>query len=356
MKNLSILISLSVIIVSCTKSPDNIENYNPADNGVFIVNEGNFGNGTGSLSFYSYNTDRVYNNLFQYVNGWPLGNVAFSMNIKNELAYIVVNNSGKIEVFDKHSLKSKSTINGLNSPRYLSIIDNDKGYVTSMYSDSVAIINLNNNTVSGYINIRRSSEAIVTIGDKAYVSSWVGGKEIMIINSAANTLTDSIEVGSEPESMVIDKNNMLWVLCSGGWAFVNGTWQKADFSRLFVINTNSNSIVKEFVFNSKNVSPSSLQIDGTGETLYYLDNGVRKMDIGATELPSEVFIPESGHFYYKISINPVNSDIFLTDALDYQQQGNVLYYKKDGTLVSTLTADIIPGLMCFKLNDNFLKE
>ena len=44
---------------------------------------------------------------------------------------------------------------------------------------------------------------------------------------------DSIEVGIEPESMVIDKNNMLWVLCNGGW-------MRENFAELDGINTATN--------------------------------------------------------------------------------------------------------------------
>ena len=39
----------------------------------------------------------------------------------------------------------------------------------------------------------------------------------MVVDNAADIVTDSIEVGYEPESMVIDRNGTLWVLCNGGW-------------------------------------------------------------------------------------------------------------------------------------------
>ena len=104
------------------------------------------------------------------------------------------------------------------------------------------------------------------------------------------------------------------------------------------------------IFSTKQESPSFLQIDGAGETLYFLDGGVRQMKITDSELPATAFIPESGHSFYKLGINPANSDVFVTDAVDYQQKGYVLYYKKDGTFVSSQIADIIPGSMCFKLN------
>jgi len=144
---------------------------------------------------------------------------------------------------------------------------------------------------------------------------------------------------------VIDKNNMLWVLCNGGY-------KRENFAELDGINTTTDEIEKRMIFPTKQSSPSCIDIDGVGETLYFLESGVRRMNITASSLPSEPYIPESTHYFRKLGINPLNNDIFITDAVDYEQNGYLIYYKSDGTLVSSYLADIIPGLMCFKLADN----
>ena len=177
-----------------------------------------------------------------------MGDVPNSMKIYGNYAYIIVNNSGKIEVVDKNTLKSVKTITGLISPRNIAFVDNRKAYVTSMYSDSVAIIDLNENSISGYINIRRTSEAIEVVGQKAFVAEWIGGKEVMVINTVNNKVIDSTEVGAEPESMVVDRNNTLWVLCNGGWA-------RNNFAELIGINTLSSDIQKRLIFPTKLDSP-----------------------------------------------------------------------------------------------------
>lgn len=351
MKKTLFFIFISTVFVTCTKISDDGNKSFLTGSGVFILNEGKFMGGSGSLSFYSYDSAKIYNDLFYNVNGWPLGSIPSSMEVIDEKAYIVVNNSAKIEVVNFNTLESITTINGLISPRNISFVSKSKAYVTSMYSDSIGILNLIDNTISGYINLRRYSEAIVISGNKAFVSNWIGpyyagGKEVMVINTLTDRVVDSIEVGIEPESMVLDKNKMLWVLCNGGYA-------RNNFAELIGINTVTNLVEKKLVFASKLASPTCLQIDGAGETLYYLESGVRVMNIYSSELPSTPLIPESTHLFYKIGINQVNSDIFITDAIDYQQQGNVFYYKKDGTLISMLKADIIPGLMWFKLEANF---
>ena len=342
MKKFVVLLSICNVVISCTKVTDNLPGSILTGSGVFILNEGNFRWGNGSLSFYSYDSSKIYNNLFHNINGRPLGDVPNSMEINDEKAYIVVNNSGKIEVVNSNSLESISTINGLISPRNITIVNDNKAYVTSIYSDSVAVISLIDNVISGYINLRRSSEAIVISGNIAFISNWLGGNEVMVINTDNNEVVDSIDVGVEPESMVIDKNNMLWVLCNGGWA-------RQNYAELLGINTVNLQIEKKFVFPEKLASPSCLRIDGNGETLYYLENGLRRMDISAATLPSDPYISEMEHYFYKIAINPVNNDIFITDAVDYQQQGYVLNYNNQGIFVSEQKADIIPGFMDFKI-------
>jgi DNA-binding beta-propeller fold protein YncE len=343
MRNLVKIIILPLILTSCLKVP-NSQNLNfTFTGGVFIVNEGNYRGGNGSLSFYSYDSSKIFNDLFYSINGRPLGDVPNSMAIRGNNAYIVVNNSGKIEVINQVTLVSVATITGLISPRNISFINDNKAYVSSLYSDSVAIINLPNNSISSYINLRRSSEMIAIIGNKAFISYWTEGKEIMVVNTDNDKVVDSIEVGIEPESMTFDRYGMLWVLCNGGWA-------RQNYAELVEINTNTNYVEKTLVFPTKDASPSCLKIDGNGQTLYYIDNGVRKMDIGASEIPSATFItPESGQYFYKIGINPLNNDIFVTDAVDFAQQGYLLLYSSDGKLVSTQKAGIIPGSMYFKL-------
>ena len=343
MTKLTTIILFLTLIVSCKKNEEMPVGTFLTGDGVFIIDEGNFMGGNGSLSFYSYDSSKIYNDLFSDINGRPLGDVPNSMEIFGDKAYIVVNNSGKIEIIRKNTLESVSTITGLISPRNIGFVNSSKAYVTSMYSDSLIVINLNDNSISGYIDLRRSSESIVIAGDKAFVANWVGGHEVMVIDNTSNEVIDSIEVGIEPESMVLDRNDMLWVLCNGGW-------MRENFAELDGINTSTNTIEKNLIFSAKQASPSCLRVDGTGGMLYYLESGVRKLSIASSELPSgPIIIPESGHYFYKLGIDPISNNIFVTDAVDYQQNGYLMYYNADGTLVSSQLADIIPGSMCFKL-------
>ena len=334
-----------LLLFSCVRLPDP-EPELPAtflsSDGVFIINEGNFRLGNGALSFLSYDSVKIFNDIFGKINNRILGDVPNSMAYNGDNAYILVNNSGKIEVVERNTMVSVETIDGLNSPRQIAFTDNSKAYVTSMYSDSLTIIDLFDNSISGYINIRRSSESIVVVGQRAFVSEWVGGSEVMVINTLNNRVVDSIEVGAEPESMVVDRFNMVWVLCNGGWL-------RNNYAELVGINSTSFDIQKRLTFSDKLLSPTSLQINGRGDTLYYLESGVKSLSVYDSALPASPVVPETGgHYFYKLGIDPVSSHIFVTDAIDYQQKGLILRYNSGGLFLSQYQTDILPGQMLFK--------
>lgn len=346
MRHLTFITSvLFVILTSCVKLDDGneqntVESLLSAE-GVFLLNEGNFNHGNGSLSFYSYHSFTLYNQLFLSVNQRPLGDIPTSMTINSNKIYIVVNNSGRIEIVDKGSLKSVGTVTGLKSPRYMEVVDENRAYVTSLYSDSVAILNLAAGNISGYIDLKKPSEAIaLSSSGKAFIAHWYGGNKIMVVSTESNQVIDSVEVAEEPESMAIDRYNVLWVLCNGGW-------NRQHSAELIAINVSDHKIVRRLVFPSVNDSPLCLRIDGRGENLYYLKNGVMQFNVKSSELPLNPVIQENNHIFYKLAVNPDNDEIFVTDAVDYQRKGYLLRYKNDGTPVSEIEADIIPGFMYF---------
>lgn len=332
---------LVIFTVSCSDPENGQGDYYLRGEGAFIVNEGNFRWGNGSLSFYSYDSARLYNTVFESVNGRPLGDVPFSLAQSERSLFIVVNNSGKIEVANLSTLKTSATIDSLISPRFICLINASKAYVTSLYSDSVAIFNPATAKLTGFINLASTSESIIKTGDKVYVANWTRGNEVVVIDPSDDRISGRIEVGAEPESMVIDRNNSLWVLCSGGW---NGD----SMAELIRIDTETDQIEARLAFPDRSHYPSALNINKSGDTLYFIDNGVRRMSIDDAELPSVPFIEGDNHYFYRLGINHGNGEIFVTDAVDFSSRGFVLRYNRQGELIEELEADIIPGSITFR--------
>ena len=145
MKVLSLLLISILFLFSCEKEKSNDPTtlFKADSGGIYITNEGNFQSGNSSVTYYSPAKGLDYVDAYKGANNVALGDVCQSMNLINGKLYVVVNNSGKIEVCDPFSMRRIKTITGLTSPRYILPVSNTKAYVTDTYSNNISIINLN---------------------------------------------------------------------------------------------------------------------------------------------------------------------------------------------------------------------
>jgi len=93
------LFAYIALMASCIKdNPDEntTDKVVTSDNGVYILNEGNYLFGNASVSYYDADKSTLQEDIFNGANKRALGDVAQSMTIANNKAYVVVNNSGKI--------------------------------------------------------------------------------------------------------------------------------------------------------------------------------------------------------------------------------------------------------------------
>lgn len=308
--------------------------------GVYITNEGNFQFGNAKVSYYDPTQTTATEDLFQPVNNRPLGDVCQSMCIFNGKAYLVINNSNKIEVVNPNTFVSSAIITGFTSPRYFLPVSNNKAYVTDFTSNNIAIVDLSNNVISGHIPCNGWTEELALAYGKAFVTNQRRNK-VYVINTLTDVLTDSIAVGYASNSIVEDKNGKLWILCGGSQT-------NSISASLHRINPVTNIIEQTFTFPNLSDSPWRLDINGTNDTLYFLNNGVYRMAINSSSLSTTPFIAQSSNLFYGLGIDPTSSVVYVSDAVDYVQRGVIYRYKADGTLINTFLAGIIPGDFYFK--------
>jgi len=339
-KTFRIIAALAFLAAIACEPQENRPVY-PEGEGFFILNEGNYLAGNGTVSFYSFESGEIYNDLFGAANGRALGDIPSFMAVDGKTGFIVVNNSGTIEEVDLTTMESLGTVTGLTSPRQM-VVNGNKGYISSLQDGDITVLDLDGLFVAGSMEVGSASEAMVISGGRLFAAHWSSGNTVTVTDIATGNLIKTISVGLEPESMVLDKNGKLWVLCTGGW-------QGEEIPRLIRINSSTLEKEKELQFRTIDDNPSSLTCNAAGDTLYYLDEGVRRMPVTADALPSEAYVPAGDRLFYRLMAGP-RGMIAVTDAIDYQQKGDLLIYNSRGELIDTEQAGIIPGFMLY-MND-----
>ncbi len=352
-------LSLLLSLTGCMKDDELWDFEKPAYDfpyeGIFVVNEGNFMYGNASLTYYDPETRQVIDDVFFHTNALPLGDVAHSMTIRDSLAYVVINNSGRIYIINKNTFEVKGKITGLTSPRYMHFISETKAYVTDLYARSIAVVNPQTRAVSGTISVsnnnsdfyQHATEQMLQYDRFVYTNCWSYDNQILVIDSEMDRVVDSIEVMKQPNSMELDRNNDLWVLCDGG---VEGSPYGTEAAGLMRIGAGSTEaeLVQGF---SPGENPRDLKINGTGDTLYYINGDVYRYAIFGSASP-ELLVesPYEGNIlsgFYGLEVDPLSSEIYVADAVDFVQRGMVYRFSPEGIVVDTFRTGIAPGAFCF---------
>lgn len=335
------LFTLAILTTSCSSDDDN--NVIPRgdyENGIIVLNQGSFNSGNASVSFLANDFSTVENNVFETVNTELLGDTAQNIAFNQDLAYIVVNNSQKIEVVNRYTFASVASITtGFDNPRYMAIA-NGKGYVTN-WGGYVAVIDLATNTVSSTIPVESGPEQIIVKDNLIYVSHKGGfgsNNKISVIDATTDTVTTTITVNDLPDEMFFNNQSELVVLCQGR------TIYNSDYTEIIghtdasisKINVTDNSVISSIIFNE--TEHPSFMAYANGNYYYLLNGKLYEMADSATDLPTTEKLTPTASYIYGMSVR--EGKVYFSDASFTEASTLRVYDLNSGTETNTFEVGV----------------
>ncbi len=329
--NLLILIA-PVLWISCNEKEAETLLPGDFDNGILITNEGNFGDGDASLSYYDFEEDKVYNNVFSLANaGKTIGDVMQSAHLDQDHVFLVVNNSNKVEALNLTDMTMDYTISDLKLPRYMTS-QGDKGYVSEWVSFSdvgcISVIDLTTGEIEKSIETDYGAEGVLITDGKLFVSNNFS-TTLTVIDLSSETVVKTIDVGSSPGEMEVDADGDIWLICGGGY---DDNYSPLGDGKLFEIDPAATSI-KQVIELGKNVS-TKIAMDPTHQTIYYFSGttvyGFSQNSNTASDVP--LISEDNATAFYGIGTD-VSGRIYLADQKGFVENGEVFVYEDDGTFL-----------------------
>jgi DNA-binding beta-propeller fold protein YncE len=317
--------------------------------GFYLLNEANMNSNKSTLDYMDLTTGEYHRNIFATANPSvpkELGDVGNDLQIYGNRLYAVINCSNKIEVMDKFTARRIGQIEIPNC-RYIQFKDN-YAYVTS-YAGPVEI-NPEYEQIGYVAKVDTATLQVVArclvgfqpdeleiVGEKIYVANSGGymapnyENTVSVIDIPTFTEIKRIEVEINLHHLRADAHGNLWVTSRGDYYDLP--------SRLFWIDVQTDTYggaldipVMEFTLDG-----DSLYIIGNQWSYYDYDwtlaFGI--VDVAKKEIVSTNFITDGEDERMSmpcgIAVNPVNKEIYITDAANYIYPGALYCFSPDGT-------------------------
>ncbi len=340
--NLILIAATAAFLFSCDK--DSAQPDSQWKNSVFIINEGPFQNGSGTVMAFDRDSGTVTSDLFEQANGRPLGNIVQSIAVYRDLAWIAVNNSNRVEVVNMQDFKSVASIDQVNSPRYI-VFYEETAYVSS-WDNIIAKIDVNTFSKTGDIPTGAGPDEMLIASGRLFVmntGAWGSDNRISVVDPGNDEVV-TLTLADRPAGIVADKSGRVWVLCSGlgynGFPNPDTDTQGA----LYCIDPVSLEILHSLQFPAADLHPEQLIANETGDVLYYFHpGGIFSVSVDNPSLSNMPLIP-SDIYFYGLGFDEKTGLIYAADPLDYVQNGMIYRFDPaDGALLDSFRAGIIPN-------------
>ena len=329
------------LFLSCGKDKMDVNTGADFAKGVFIVNEGQFGSGTGTITYFNPDTDSLIQDVFRRQNeGRPLGNIAQSMIGVGDKYFIAVNNAAKVVVVNRNDFKLIKEIDNIFLPRYFAHSGSDL-FVTAWGADfasgEIVVIDVNALTIKSRIAVGGAPEGLWIKGQKLYaaISTVVTpSDQVAVIDIDELKILKTVLVSDNPKFFTEDASGNIWVLCSGNTDFSN----PANNTEGALVKFNNDSPSTAYVL--PNGSNYITVNTGKNAAYYALGGQIKSVNLGDG---SEQVVYDSNAFIYYLTWDTQKNVFYLSDPGDFQSAGKVTVLNGQGQVQRTIDAGIIPG-------------
>jgi hypothetical protein len=355
-------LSLSIFLFSCEKMEDNPTM--PYDNGVIVVNSGNFFDNNGSLSFIPMGEKTAQTDIFMVVNGRALAGGVSDYTEVNNKGIILVDNASPardlVEIVEAGTFKAVATIPSadIENPRKVVKVTDTKAYITAwdftgdfsnFYPNTgyVAVLDVNTYKIIKKIKVQAGAESIVVIGKEAFVGSGGSGKQVVsVIDINTDAVKQTFELGADPQVIGLDANGKLFVYAENACYRLNPSTKAIEAKLPFSSNSNFSS-------------PSSFVMSADKKAIYFTYSYYDAADgykqkgqtIGFSTTASEVNTQQAfikRLFAGGLGVDSQTGQFYGGVVPSFKQAGYVLRYSASGMLVDSVKAEIVPSKFYFK--------
>lgn len=336
---------LTLSLVGCDLvGTDEDDDASAVTEGVYVANQGNFGDGNGSVTLYNPNTEEGTTEAIGDLNS-----IVQSIALRNDRLYLAANSGGRLDIFDAEDQSQLQQVTAFSGPRYLTFPDDETAFLTDQSFSGPSSVHVLDGAdsapkVATSIEVPGTPEGITHTDDRVYAA--LGGFSdttlVAAINPINRTLAETIDVGCAPRFTIADRQDEVFVLCS-------------DTAEVVVLEGSTGDELTRLDL----PSPSSTAGPGQpgffaaeAEELYVIASQDRLVRINtATNEVTSTLGPFDGNPIGAVAYDGVREELYLGRVPGFAEQGTVTIHERDGTETGSFPAGIAPTYIDFRRSE-----
>lgn len=343
------LIAAAVIsLISCNQEGN--DPIQPEQQGMLVLNNGNWGSNDASVSIYDPDTRTVSGEAFFAANSMHLGDLGQDIAAVGDDIYIAVNGSKVIFVTDRN-LRLKATVEAVVNDSKLSprcfALAGGKVYVT-YYEGWLGEIDPATYAVR-VTAVGPNPDGLAFAGGKLYVANSGGylptfNNTVSVVDVASFKEVATVEVNDNPAAVVASSN--------GKYVYVSSLGNYADSAPMLQVIDVASSKVSDCAYGEV----SGIAMGGEGYLIVACGGYDEDWNISATlwkhdanaNIKAGRLTETAVSPFYSISADSKSGDVFVGTS-NYTTNGDIYWFGADGALLDKFDTQGLNPLKVLKL-------
>lgn len=338
---LTLLVTITLALTGCDLlGSDDDSNSSIATAGVYVANQGNFGDGNGSVTIFDPETDQVQATAISNLNSTVQG-----ISVQDTSLFVLANSAARIDVFSTEGPTQTAQLTDLTGPRYATFVGANTAFVTDQSfggSSAIQALDVSDNQpqLASRIPVEGTPEGITAVGNRIFASLGAFGDTTLVATlRAGEESVENVDVGCPSRSVVADRDGDVFVLCSDAAEAVilDGTTGGID-TRLSLPDT------AETAFNVG--QPASFAPEP--EELYVAtDSGILRIDTAGNSVATTIDVDVSSPIG-AVAYDDLRQELYVAQVPSFTEPGTVTIHARSGEQTGSFEAGIAPTYIDFR--------
>ena len=341
---LSSIFLLTLVLTGCDLLGGTDENGPSVSTaGVYVANQGNFGDGNGSVTVFSPESQQAQ------TTARGLNSIVQGIAVRDSNLYVMANSAARIDVFSTSTFSQTGQIRGLTAPRYLTFSGPNTAFVTDQSfgrPDTVRVLDVSGPQpqLASNISVPGTAEGITTAGNQVYAALGAFSDTTLVasLDPDQNALTETIDVGCTTRYVVADADADVFALCSNTAEAVvldgpTGTIQ----TRLSLPDT------AETAFGVGQPASFSPNVQ---ELYVATDSGILRVDTESNTVEQTLDVSLSGPAG-AVAYDGLRDELYVARPSGFSERGTVTVHDRSGSQTSSFRAGIAPTYISLRRVD-----